>query len=80
MTKLIFFSLQMAGLSYGVSFNTRGVGLSFEGYGDKMPALIDKVAEALATYTPSDDVEFERLKDVVGWVVCIVKVYSPPVF
>lgn len=31
-----------------------------------MPEFIDKVAEAVATYTPSDPVEFERLRDVVG--------------
>ncbi|CAM9877673.1 unnamed protein product [Pylaiella littoralis] len=59
------YDARMAGLSYSLSFNLRGVGLSFRGYGDKMPDLIDKVAEAAATYTPSDSVEFERLKDVV---------------
>lgn len=69
--KLISFLLQMAGLSYSLSFNLRGVGLSFRGYGDKMPDLIDKVAEAAATYTPSDSVEFERLKDVVGRFVAV---------
>lgn len=44
-----------------------------------MPALIDKVAEAAATYTPSDPVEFERLKDVVGWAVgCDMRVFFLP--
>lgn len=57
----------MAGLSYSLSFNARGLGLSFGGYGDKMPDLIEKVAEAAATYSPSDPVEFERLRDVVGF-------------
>ncbi|CAM9437472.1 unnamed protein product [Ectocarpus fasciculatus] len=30
-----------------------------------MPEFIDTVAEAVATYTPSDPVEFERLRDVL---------------
>ncbi len=55
----------MAGLGYSLDFTTRGVRLSFGGYGDKMPDFIEKVAEAVATYTPTDPVEFERLRDVV---------------
>ncbi|CAN0120298.1 unnamed protein product [Ectocarpus sp. 6 AP-2014] len=54
-----------AGLSFNLSVNRRGIGLSFQGYGDKMPEFIDKVAEAVATYSPSDPVEFERLRDVL---------------
>ncbi|CAB1100827.1 unnamed protein product [Ectocarpus sp. CCAP 1310/34] len=56
------------GLSFNLSVNSRGIGLSFRGYGNKMPEFIDKVAEAVATYTPSDPVEFERLRDVVSSV------------
>lgn len=55
----------MAGLGYSLDFTTRGVRLSFGGFGDKMPDFIEKVAGAVATYIPSDPVEFERLRDVV---------------
>ncbi|CAM9539720.1 unnamed protein product [Hapterophycus canaliculatus] len=58
-------SFQVAGLDYSLSFNKRGLELTFRGYGDKMPEFIDKVSEAVATYTPSDSVEFERLRDVL---------------
>ena len=58
---------QMAGLGYSLDFTTRGLRLSFGGFGDKMPDFISKVAEAVATFTPSDPVEFERLRDVVGF-------------
>lgn len=57
--------LQVAGLGYSLDFTTRGVRLSFAGFGDKMPDFIEKVAQAVATHTPTDAVEFERLRDVV---------------
>lgn len=60
--------LQMAGLGYSLDFTTRGVRLSFGGFGDKMPDFIDKVAEAVASYNPTDPVEFERLRDVVSFL------------
>eukprot|EP00752_Nemacystus_decipiens_P006180 g5577.t1 len=59
------YDAQMAGLGYSLDFTTRGMRLSFGGYGDKMPDFIEKVAGAVATYTPIDPVEFERLRDVV---------------
>ena len=57
----------MAGLGYSLYFTTRGVCLLFSGYNDKMPDFITKIAEALATHAPTDPVEFERLRDVVGF-------------
>ncbi|CAM9421852.1 unnamed protein product, partial [Hapterophycus canaliculatus] len=60
------YDAQVAGLSYNLSWNTRGLELTFRGYGDKMPEFIDKVSEAVANYTPSDAAEFERLRDVVS--------------
>ncbi|CAM9610322.1 unnamed protein product [Scytosiphon promiscuus] len=59
------YDARVAGLQYDVTFNARGVKLTFEGYCDKMPGLIDKVAKAVATYNPTDPVEFERLRDVL---------------
>eukprot|EP00904_Undaria_pinnatifida_P012432 jgi/Undpi1/8319/HiC_scaffold_25.g10788.m1 len=59
------YDAEMAGLGYSLDFTTRGVRLSFGGFGDKMPDFINKVAEAVATFTPNDPVEFERLRDVV---------------
>lgn len=56
----------MAGLGYSLDFTTRGVRLSFGGFGDKMPDFMNKVAEAVATHAPSDPAEFERLRDVVS--------------
>ncbi|CAM9523358.1 unnamed protein product, partial [Ectocarpus sp. 12 AP-2014] len=59
------YDAQMAGLGYSLDFTTRGLRMSFSGFSDKMPDFIEKVAQAVATYTPSDPVEFERLRDVV---------------
>lgn len=55
----------MAGLGYSLDFTTRGVRLSFGGFGDKMPDFIARIAEAIATHSPEDPQEFERLRDVV---------------
>ncbi|CAM9553710.1 unnamed protein product [Scytosiphon promiscuus] len=59
------YDARMAGLGYSLDFTTRGVRLSFGGFGDKMPDFIERVAEAVATHTPTDPVVFERLRDVV---------------
>ncbi|CAM9761157.1 unnamed protein product [Pylaiella littoralis] len=59
------YDAKVAGLGYSLDFTTRGVRLSFAGFGDKMPNFIEKVAQAVATFIPTDAVEFERLRDVV---------------
>lgn len=59
--------LQMAGLEYNSIFNTQGFLLVFGGFGDKMPDFIAKIAETVVTHTPTDSVEFERLRDLVGF-------------
>ncbi|CAM9815128.1 unnamed protein product, partial [Hapterophycus canaliculatus] len=71
------YDAQVAGLSYSLSFNKRGLELSFRGYGDKMPEFIDKVSEAVATYTPSDPAEFERLRDVLRRAWSSYDTYQP---
>ncbi|CAM9610251.1 unnamed protein product [Scytosiphon promiscuus] len=71
------YDAQVAGLSYSLNFNKRGLQLTARGYGDKMPGFIDKVAEAVATHTPSDPAEFERLRDVLQRVWSSYDTYQP---
>ncbi|CAN0276459.1 unnamed protein product, partial [Scytosiphon promiscuus] len=71
------YDARVAGLHYDVRFNARGVTLTFGGYCDKMPGLIDKVAKAVATYNPTDPVEFERLRDVVSRILSSYDTQDP---
>lgn len=49
----------LAGLSYGLSANTRGLQLMLSGYQDKLPELLKRVLEGMQQVNISDD-QFQR--------------------
>ena len=56
----------VAGLSYNCGFTQRGVSLSFSGFNDKLPAYVESVAQAIASFIPTDEDKLAKFKDVIS--------------